>query len=162
MRELLAPAGGFIKRLILIAAVTVGAILPATAQARVRVPHPIYFWNSVAAIIQAPGLSPAPKVIRPSVIAIFADGAWVVEHLHWTGWGSRVAHAKGTSSASDGIPNIAQGHRKKTPARVTLSHPGRFHGREVYRCFRLTVARPATSEHACLTHRAGLYYFAKR
>jgi hypothetical protein len=34
-----------------------------------------------------------------------------VDHLHWSDWGSSVAHATGISSASNGIPSIAQGRR---------------------------------------------------
>ena len=75
------------------------------------IPPPIYFWGSVAATISAPGQPPAPEVIRPTVIGIFADGSWDLQGLRWTGWGSSVAHAVGISSASNGIPNMAQGKR---------------------------------------------------
>jgi hypothetical protein len=143
------------KRLIITAALALGLILPAMVQG--AIPQPIHFWSSVAATISAPGQRPAPEVIRPSLIGLFADGSWDVDHLHWTGWGSSVAHAKGISSASNGIPNQAQGKRIKTPAQVTLSNPGRFQGHEVYRCFTLTVPPPATSEHLCLTDHAGYW-----
>jgi hypothetical protein len=50
---------------------------------------------------------------------------------------------------------MAQGKRIKAPAQVTLSNPGRFQGREVYRCFTLTVpSHPAFDQHVCL-ERAG-------
>ena len=40
-------------------------------------------------------------------------------------------------------------------AQVTLSNPGRFQGREVYRCFTLTVpSHPGSDQHLCL-ERAG-------
>lgn len=143
------------KRIILTAAVALALALPAMAQG--AIPQPMYFWGSVALTIRAPAQRPQPEVIRPSVIAVFADGSWVIERLHWTGWGSSVAHAKGISSASNGIPNMAQGRRIKKPAQITLSNPGRFYGHEVYRCFMLTVPPPATSEHLCLKDQHGYW-----
>jgi hypothetical protein len=142
------------KRLILVAALALGLTLPALAQS--GVPQPIYFWGSVSATIGAPGQSSYnPEVIRPSAIGMFADGSWDVDHLHWTGWGSSMAHATGISSASNGIPNMAQGKRIKKPAQITLSSPGPFQGREVYRCFTLTVpSSPRSDQHLCL-ERAG-------
>jgi hypothetical protein len=117
------------------------ALLSASAQA--ELPQPIYFWGNAAAIISAPGQPPQAKVVRPSLIYLFADGSWDIEQLHWTGWGSSVAHATGISSASNGIPNEEQGKRIKTPAQITLSDPGQFQGHEVYRCFVLTDAHIA-------------------
>ncbi|HWF72931.1 MAG TPA: hypothetical protein VG186_06285 [Solirubrobacteraceae bacterium] len=122
-----------------------------------RPPQPVYFWESVAATISAPGQVPQPEVIRPKLIFLSADGSWDIEHLHWTGWGTSTAHATGISSASNGIPNEAAGKRIKTPGSITLSRPGRFHGREVYRCFKLSVPSPATSVHGCLQGH-GSYY----
>src|SRR2546421_4543724 len=131
------------RRLILTTALALGLALPAMAQA--EIPQPIHFFFNVALTIKAPSQRPVGEVIRPAEIGIFADGSWDVEHLHWTGWGSRVAHARGISSASNGIPDQADGKRITTPARITLSNPGRFRGQEVYRCFQLTVPLPATS-----------------
>jgi hypothetical protein len=151
-----------VKRLIVCSALTLGVALPALTQARVRLPQPIYFWRSAAAAISVPkgqGPQDNTRVIRPSLIYMFADGSWDIDHLHWTGWGSRVAHAKGISSASNGIPSQAQGKRIKRPARVTLSKPGRFQGHEVYHCLRLTVPSfPASDEHLCLVGHHGFYY----
>ena len=67
---------------------------------------------------------------------------------------------KGISSASNGIPNQAQGKRIKTPAQITLSNPGRFFGREVYRCYRLKVRAPATDLHGCVQGLKGFWFFA--
>jgi hypothetical protein len=148
------------KRLI-VTMLTLGLALPALAQARVSLPQPIYFWHSTAAAVSVPKGEPPPgntRVIRPAAIVMFADGSWDVDHLHWSGWGSRVAHATGISSASNGIPNQAQGKRIKRPARVTLSKPGRFQGHEVYRCFTLRVPSfPKSDEHLCLTGHRGYY-----
>jgi hypothetical protein len=138
------------RRLVLAAALALGLTLPALVQG--AVPQPIYFWGGVAATISAPGQRSAPEFVRPSAIGLFADGSWDVDHLRWTGWGSSVAHATGISSASNGIPNMAEGKRIKSPAKVTLSNPGRFQGREVYRCFALTIpSHPASDQHLCLT-----------
>src|ERR1700742_940997 len=108
-------------------------------------PAPTYFFDSVASIIKAPGQPVQPEVIRPSTIFLFADGSWALIKLHWTGWGSKVAHGKGTSSASSGNPDQAHGKRTNTPAQITLSKPGRFFGHEVYRCYQLHVRPPATN-----------------
>jgi hypothetical protein len=146
------------KRLILIATLAAGLTLSVLAQG--AIPQPIYFWGNVAAPVKGPGQPPATEVVRPSLILLFADGSSDVDHLHWTGWGSSVAHAKGISSASNGIPNMAQGKRIKKPAQVTLSSPGPFQGHEVYRCFTLTVAPATTSAPRCLTDQGGYWFLA--
>jgi hypothetical protein len=148
------------KRLILAAAVALGLMLPALVQG--AVPQPIYFWSDVTATISAPGQpAGAPELVRPSAILMFADGSWDVDHLRWTGWGTTVAHANGISSASNGIPNMAQGKRIKKPAQVTLSNPGRFQGHEVYRCFTLTVSsHPASDQHLCLKRIGSVWLLA--
>lgn len=120
--------------------------------------EPTYFFGSVAATIKFPGMPVQGEVIRPSTIFLFADGSWALVKLHWTGWGSNSAHARGTSSASNGIPNQAQGKRILTPAKITLSNPGPFFGRQVYRCFRVQVQPPATDLHGCLTGHNGYWF----
>jgi hypothetical protein len=136
------------------------ALAPASA-ARAAVPQPVYFWASTVSAIASPGQPSLPVVIAPETILLFADGSWDVEQLHWSGWGTSVARATGISSASDGIPNQAEGKRIKTAARVTLSKPGRFEGHEVYRCFTLTVpSRPASNQHLCLKQQGGSWYLA--
>lgn len=139
------------------ARVTVFKVSSAASPASGKLPQPIYFWDSIAATIRAPGRPPLSEVVRPSLIFLFADGSWDIDHLHWTGWGSSAAHASGISSASNGNPSEAGGKRIKTPGQITLSHPGRFYGREVYRCFALTVRPPATSLHGCLEGHGGYY-----
>ncbi len=150
-----AAVGRRLTRLALGAAIALGLGPPAAARA--SIPQPIYFWGSVAATLRAPGQTPEPEVIRPSTIFLFADGSWDIDHLRWRNWGSSIAKATGISSASNGIPDQAQGRRIKTRASITLSSPGRFFGREVYRCFRLTVPRPATDLHACLAGTHGYW-----
>jgi hypothetical protein len=104
--------------------------------------------------------STSVRVVEPSALALFADGSWVLEGLKWTGWGSSVAHATGTSSASDGIPNQAQGKRLLTPAEATLSSPGSFLGRRVYRCIQVSVQPPAKfGGKKCLKRTGTLYIY---
>jgi hypothetical protein len=130
----------------------VALVLPAVAQG--ALPQPVYFFADTAEPIN----SRNPFVIRPKGFLMFQDGQWVLERLHWTGWGSRVAQATGISSASNDIPNAAQGKRIKTSAHVTLSSPGRFRGHEVYRCFKLTIrAYPRSDQNLCLGHAHNLY-----
>ena len=149
------------KRLVLAAASALVLSLPVIAEG--AIPQPIYFWGSVVAVLGAPGQPVAtPELIRPSLILLAEDGSSVVEHLRWSGWGTSVARATGISSASNGIPNMAQGKRIKKPARVTLSSPGRFQGHEVYRCFTLTLPPAAAGEPSCLVERGGYWSLAGR
>jgi hypothetical protein len=127
-------------------------VLPAGAQG--TLPQPIYFFSDTATVINKQNR----LVIRPSGFLMFQDGQWVLEGLHWTGWGSRVARATGVSNSSNDIPDAASGARIKVPAQVTLSNPGRFRGHEVYRCFRLTVpSSPASDQHLCLGRVGSLF-----
>jgi hypothetical protein len=155
MRKSTIRSSGLLKRMLVVAALAPACLLaPTTAGA---VSQPIYFWPSIALPIRSPYETPLPEVMHPSMIAIFADGSWVLEGLHWTHWGAGVAHASGISSASNGIPNQAEGKRIKTHAEITLSSPGTFFGREVYRCFAMKVPRPATSEHGCLVRTGSVW-----
>jgi hypothetical protein len=143
------------------ALVMVMALLGSASAADGAIPQPVSFWESTAATIAGPGQQSLPPVIRPKMIALFADGSWDVEQLRWSGWGSSVARATGISSASNGIPNQAEGKRIKSAARVTLSKPGKFEGREVYRCFTLTIpSRPSSNQHLCLKQEGDSWYLA--
>ena len=138
-------------------AAALATVLPAAAQA--RLPQPIYFWSNIPEPV-SPIFVSNSRVIRPSTFLLFEDGQWVLQHMHWSGWGSRVAHATGVSSSSNDIPNAASGKRIKTWARVTLSNPGRFQGHEVYRCFNLTVPFPAHDGPLCLAHSGSIWLLA--
>jgi hypothetical protein len=145
----------------LLGVLVVTSTLGLASAAHAAIPQPVYFWSSTALTIDGPGRSPLPVMIRPATIVLFADGSWDVEQLRWSGWGSSVARATGISSASNGIPNQAEGRRIKTPARVTLSNPGRFEGHEVYRCFTLTLpSHPRSDQHACLKRQGGYWGLA--
>lgn len=137
----------------------VDALVPNTAPAGGH-HRRIYFFGSIAATLKTPGMPVLGEVIRPSRIYLLADGSAVLVKLHWTGWGSNVAHANGISSVSNGIPNQAQGRRIKTPAQITLSSPGRFLGRQVYRCYRLKFQSSAPDVHGCLNDHHGYWFFS--
>lgn len=109
-----------------------------------RAASPIYFFR-LAGVLQEPR-------VRPSEIVFAADGNWAVTGLHWHGWGTGVARSDGTSRVNDCIPNCAQGTIALVPAHVTLSNPGRYRGREMYRCYSLdyTVKTSAPAERGCL------------
>lgn len=109
--------------------------LAAPVAAQAALPQPVYFFTDTAEPINKHN----PLVVRPSGFVMFQDGSWVLEGLHWTGWGSRVARATGVSNASNDIPDVVSGKRIKSTAYVTLSSPGRFRGHEVYLCFTLSV-----------------------
>jgi hypothetical protein len=145
------------KRAVAATALVLALIVAGAAQA--ARPAPTYFFDSVASTIKAPGQPVQPEVVRPSTIFLFADGSWALIKLRWTGWGSKVAHGKGTSSASSGNPDQAHGKRTNTPAQITLSKPGRFFGHEVYRCYQLHVRPPATNLHGCLSGHKGYWGF---
>jgi hypothetical protein len=140
---------------------TLTALIPAAASAdphpvsagvdRGQGASPIYFWANLGYPVKTPvrGFS-NPPVIRPSTFTIFEDGSWEIEKLHWTGWGSPVAKATGTSNADTDDPNVAEGKRILTPAKVTLYDPGTFGGRRVYRCIRIKLRKPASFPTSCL------------
>jgi hypothetical protein len=130
----------------------------ARARGRVSGTARVFFFDNIGELIPASGPD-YYAAIRPSTIFINPDGSWAVIRLHWTGWGSRVARGKGTSSASNGVPNLAEGKRIETPATITLSNRGRFRGHRVYRCFHLTVPPPATSFRRCLKKTGRSYVF---
>ena len=97
---------------------------------------------------------------RPATMGMTEDGAWAILNPHWSAWGGAVARATGVSSASTGVPNMAQAPRITHPAQITLSSPGSVLGHEVYRCFQLTVpAQPRSDQHECLARHGSLYLY---
>jgi hypothetical protein len=125
---------------------------PGTARVQLdRRAAPIYFWANLGNPVKTPvkGLH-NPPVIKPSTLVIFEDGSWVIEKLHWKGWGSRVATGTGKSNADTDEPNVAEGKRIITPAKVILYDPGTFGGRRVYRCIRIKLKKPAHYGPSCL------------
>ena len=153
-----------IAALTVVVATSVSAVLSANASARSASWHRsgghqrIYFFSNPSSPVSGPHYAtPNHLVIRPSGFPLFEDGQWVLEKLHWTGWGSSITHAKGLSSSSNGVPNAVEGKRIITSARVTLSKPVRFRGHEVYSCFRLKVPPPAHYPFSCLQRLKGGY-----
>lgn len=124
-----------------------------------RAAGPISFYGDMGNIIS----SHNPLLVRPSTILLAEDGSVALVHLRWSGWGTRVARATGVWSASSCTPNCATGKRMKSPARVTLSNPGRVLGHTVYRCFQLTPPHPkrdAWSARECIQRQGGIYAYA--
>jgi hypothetical protein len=123
---------------------------PSQAGARHAAASRISFYADLGNAVNSP-YSKNPLVVRPSGLLMFEDGSWVLEKLHWSAWGSPVAHATGISSSSNCVPNCAAGKRTNLPAEVTLSSPGHVLGHLVYRCFQLKVpAYPKSNRHDCL------------
>lgn len=108
--------------------------------------RPVYFFSDNSQPIS----SHNRLVMRPSGFVLFLDGQWVLQRLHWTSWGSAVARATGVSNSSTGIPDAAHGRRIKTWADMTLSSPVRWHGHEVYSCFKILVPPPASDLSGCV------------
>jgi hypothetical protein len=139
--------------LVAVLALGIGAAQPGAAGAanRTKASGPIYFWANIGNVIKSPvhGLR-NPPVIKPSSLLIFQDGSWLIEGLHWTGWGSSVAVAHGKDNVDTDEPNVAEGKRIITPAKVVLYDPGVFEGRRVYRCIRMKLRPPAKYGPNCL------------
>jgi hypothetical protein len=99
---------------------------------------------------------PGRYVTRTRTLPIFVDGRWTLTGLRWTRWGARTTRATGMSVSSD----AASGRVVKTRARVTLSNPGPFAGRTVYRCIAVAVPRPASfGPRRCLRRTGATAYF---
>ncbi len=143
----------FVKRLGFGSAGIIMALLLLNASAQAKIPQPVYSWTNIPEPVSG-AVMLNQEVVRPSKFLLFEDGQWFLQDMHWTGWGSSVAHGTGISNSSNDIPNAATGKRIKTWARVTLSDPGWFQGHEVYRCFDLAVPPPASlgPRPSCLAH----------
>jgi hypothetical protein len=110
----------------------------------------ISFYANIGNPIGDPTLR-NPLVVQPTTVLLTEDGSWALTGLHWTGWGSSVARATGTSSASSCKPNCAAGQRKETPVQLTLSNPTSVLGHRVYGCFQMTLpALPSANQHLCI------------
>jgi hypothetical protein len=120
--------------------------LASSPAVRAKASTPVYFFSNNAQPIN----SHNRLVMRPGGFLLFLDGQWLLQDLHWTGWGSPVARATGISNSSDDIPDAASGRRIKTWADMTLSSPLRWRGREVYSCFKILVPPPASDLSGCV------------
>ncbi|WP_051153337.1 hypothetical protein [Nocardia niigatensis] len=78
-------------------------------------------------VIQSAGLTPCVAPLSapaPSEIYIgCATGAYILDKLHWTGWGENQATATGTAGLRDCTPNCAAGPTTVTPVEVTIGQP---------------------------------------
>lgn len=76
-----------------------------------------------------------PK-IEPKRVLVYKD--FVTHAKHWRHWGGHNTRAKGRIHYNDCRPSCAEGHYRKTPGRVTLSHIHRCGNRLQYRKVHLT------------------------
>ena len=120
----------------------------------------IHFYSNIGDPINGTFIK-NPLLVRPSTLILFEDGSWFLKGLHWSGWGSSVAVATGTSSSSPCGPSCPASRWSNTPAQFTLSSPGVILGHEVYRCFQLTVpSYPPSDMHECLELQGKYYGYA--
>lgn len=134
--------------LLLVVAVAGGVfVVPAGAAPLHPNSSPISFYSDFGNTANKDSL-----VVRPAMLLLTEDGSVALMHLKWSGWGTSVAHATGTWSASDGIPDQAAGKRTKSPDRITLSSPGIILGHRVYRCFQIYPPHPKRdiADHGCM------------
>jgi hypothetical protein len=111
----------------------------------------IYFYANVGNPIGQNN----PPLVRPSRLIIFLDGSWEIENLRWSGWGASVAHDTGVGTAR------GNGSSKPVAARLTVSRPTLFFGRQVYSCFQLTIpATPAANLNDCIRRAGSLYIYS--
>ena len=115
-----------------IAAVTITALLSAAAA---FASTPILVYEN-SAVIQ--GLK-----VRPSMLTMAADGNDTITSLHWTGWGSSAARAKGLNHVNNCIPSCADGHITTVHVAVRLFSRGYYHGNYVYECYAVKPASAA-------------------
>ena len=119
----------------------------------------VVFYADVANSVPGIVTKNTPQV-RPRLVLMFEDGAWVIKKLHWSSWGGAVARATGISSASTGVPSNATAPRVDRRAGLVVSHRERLFGREVYGCFQLTVpSYPASDQHECLQRNGNQYAY---
>jgi hypothetical protein len=153
--------GEVVKRIALavVASLVVGLVVTAVqagaGQASRQVAQ-IFFYSDINQPVNLSYIK-NPLVSHPAGIYLFEDGSWLIKDLQWSGWGTSVASASGISSSSDCKPDCATGQRTETPARFTVSSPGRVLGHQVYRCYQLTVpSHPSSNVHGCLTRTGSL------
>lgn len=149
------PGGAICRLALLLAVAAAPALLAGAAEARPAhsTSNAVGFYPDLANFVNSPGVGAPTR--RPALILLRQDGSIVVEHMRWRSWGRSVARGRGTYSASDCTPDCAQGQRTNSPARVTLSKPGRVAGRRVYRCVKLTVPAQQIDDYECLKRSEG-------
>jgi len=79
-----------------------------------------------------------------------ADGNDTITRLHWTGWGTSTARAKGLNHVNNCNPSCADGHIKEVHVTVRLFSRGYYHGNYVYECYAVKPASAAYLRRFCL------------
>ncbi len=77
-------------------------------------------------------------VYRPRTLGVAGEGSFLVERMHWSFWGHRVARGRGLGAQDDCEPDCASGTFHRAPARVRLWRPRRRCGHEVWTRMTLT------------------------
>lgn len=118
---------------------------------------PISFYSDFGNMANKDSLA-----VLPTILLLTEDGSVALINLKWSGWGTSIAHATGTWSASNGIPDQATGKRTTSPARLTLSSPGLVLGHRVYRCFQIYPPHPHRDieDHGCMQWQGRFYEYA--
>ncbi len=126
---------------------------------RARASGQVVFYADVANLVPGtPFLTNVPRV-RPKMVLLIEDGSAVLEKLHWSSWGGTVARATGILSASNCVPDCAQGKRTTDRAQFVVSQRRHLFGRTVYSCYQLTDPTAPQTYDACLKHAHGNPYF---
>lgn len=154
-----APAGHRLA-LLFLGVLLVGASMAMPAMAR-RASHGsggIAFYGDIGNIIG----SHNPLLVRPSTLLLAEDGSVALVHLEWRGWGSNVARATGTWSASNCIQSCAAGQRSTSKIQLILSDPGVVDGHRVYRCFNVKPSHPKRDfiDHGCIRLQGAVYAYS--
>jgi hypothetical protein len=93
----------------------------------------------------------APGVAKPNSITLAcADGNAVLEHLHWTDWGSSIAKASGIMDQNTCTPDCAQGVFKTYPVKVALTRTVSADGHPYFVLVEIdfTKAAPLVGKHS--------------
>jgi hypothetical protein len=87
----------------------------------------------------------SPGVAKPTKITLAcADGNAVLEHLHWSAWGSQTAQGSGVMDQNDCTPDCAAGVFKTYPVKVALSRPVPADGRRYFVVVKVNFTSKAT------------------
>jgi hypothetical protein len=126
---------------------------------RARASRQVVFYTDLANLV--PGVAPLKNVpqVRPVKVLLIEDGSSILEKLRWSSWGGTVARATGILSASNCVPDCAQGKRTNDKVQFVLSQRRHLFGRTVYSCYKLTDPKAPRTYHDCLKHSHGNQYY---
>jgi hypothetical protein len=82
------------------------------------------------------------KVAPRQFLIACGDGGTYVQDIHWSNWGARRAHGKGSLWQNDCEPNCATGKYHHEPATITLTRLADRHGRLDYGYVTVIPSKP--------------------